>query len=220
MEDQYILEKWEWTDADFDDMGWHDCSIYAIRFDDHIYLDIDYILKWNHNGSATPFTFWIAPATLVFESPHYLKIDVELDFINGLEIEGMYKSLGKHNETIWTIETQEGELVIGAEKFTQIIRRPPSFQFNLGIPLEERGDSSFSTVSEKEYSFSAEILQRRKTDYELFETSKERKALILRKEELSAGHLDTKDYLIIKRKIEQRIFDIDSLLRDTRFKNW
>jgi hypothetical protein len=37
MENVFNLEKWEWTDADFDKMGWHDCSIYAMRFDDDIF---------------------------------------------------------------------------------------------------------------------------------------------------------------------------------------
>ena len=151
MENQYVLEKWEWTENDFDDMGWHDCPIYAIRFDDNIYFDIDYIFKWNDEGTGNSFTFWIAPATLIFENSYYLKIDVALDFINGIEIAKISKSENEKKEIIWDISTQKGEILIGAQTYRQIIRRSPSFQFFQYVPTEERGDISFSTLSDKDY---------------------------------------------------------------------
>jgi hypothetical protein len=30
--EEYELEKWIWTEADFDVMGWHDSSIHALAF--------------------------------------------------------------------------------------------------------------------------------------------------------------------------------------------
>ncbi len=40
----YELEKWVWTDADFEQMGWHDCRIRAFALlpdDGQCVLDID-----------------------------------------------------------------------------------------------------------------------------------------------------------------------------------
>jgi hypothetical protein len=43
----YNLDKWVWSDKDFEIMGWHDCPIYALKFDDKVSLDLDYIFQWN-----------------------------------------------------------------------------------------------------------------------------------------------------------------------------
>ena len=71
----YQLEKKIWTDADFDKMGWHDSNIYKIRLTEDLELDIDYILQWNKPGlEGLPFTFWVAPATLVFKNIRNLNL--------------------------------------------------------------------------------------------------------------------------------------------------
>ena len=44
---EYLLEKKIWTDADFAQMGWHDCRIYKLRLTRDLELDIDYIFRWN-----------------------------------------------------------------------------------------------------------------------------------------------------------------------------
>jgi hypothetical protein len=44
MTDKYELEKWLWTESDFEMMGWHDSRVYAISFSpeqSEIILDID-----------------------------------------------------------------------------------------------------------------------------------------------------------------------------------
>ena len=51
MKQEYKLEKWIWTEADFDVMGWHDSQIHATAFfpeDFELVLDIDYIFDWVH----------------------------------------------------------------------------------------------------------------------------------------------------------------------------
>jgi len=219
MENQFELEKWEWTENDFEKMGWHDCPIYAFSFEDNIYLDIDYIFQWNHNGEGNPFTFWIAPATLLFENPYYLKFDIELDFINGLEIANVSKEKNSSGSTIWKIDTQEGEILIGAEKYKQIIRRQPSFQFSQAIRSDERGGISFSTISEKDYQSTSEIIKRKENELRLYSMKTEKKALILKKNSLDKDNLETKEYLIKKRQIENEIAQIEQLLNKTDFKN-
>jgi len=211
MENQYILDKWEWTEEDFENMGWHDCPIYAVRFEDNIYLDIDYIFKWNDNGVGNPFTFWIAPATLVFESPYSLKIDIELEFINGLEIAEVIRSKGKKGSTIWDIQTQEGIISIGAEKYKQIIRRKPSFQFNQGIKCDERGDISFSLISEKNYKDPPEIIKRKEIELQSHLLTLEKTNLLAKINLLDKNKLCIKKYLLEKRAIQKRIDEIDKL---------
>ena len=63
-----------WTNADFDTMSWHDNAVHAVALEpapDHpgrLLLDIDYILEWvPAEAPATTLSFWICPATLVFD---------------------------------------------------------------------------------------------------------------------------------------------------------
>src|SRR5260221_10243754 len=79
MDETYELEKWIWTEQDFEEMGWHDCHIYAVAFLPETFefvLDLDYICKWvNPKPPAENFSFWVSPATLVFENVHDLELD-------------------------------------------------------------------------------------------------------------------------------------------------
>ena len=70
MTEQYRLEKWIWTDGEFDDMNWHACTIHAFASPDNydLALDIDYIFRWVNSPDKKSYNFWIAPATLVFEN--------------------------------------------------------------------------------------------------------------------------------------------------------
>lgn len=216
MEDQYILPKWEWTDADFENMGWHDCPIYALSFGDNVCLDIDYIFKWNHNGERKPYTFWIAPATLIFENPYYLKIDTAVSFINGFEIAGISKEKNDDGSTEWFIDTQQGEIFIGAETYKQIIRRPPSLQLSQSIPFDERGGISFSNVSEKNYRDSIEITKRKEFEFQMRKFSNEKIDVLFEIEKLDKNEIGTKDYLSEKRRLQTRLNEINQLLTDNR----
>ena len=41
-------------------------------------FDLDYIFRWIQPGQGeTYFRFWVAPVTMVFESAHTVKIDIE-----------------------------------------------------------------------------------------------------------------------------------------------
>jgi hypothetical protein len=70
--ENYQLPKLIWTEADFDQMGWHDVKIHAITFVPEVYefvLDIDYIFAWVEPEPPSPcYSFWISPATLVFRN--------------------------------------------------------------------------------------------------------------------------------------------------------
>ena len=77
----YELEKWIWTEKDFEQMGWHDATIYGLRLTKNLELDIDYILQWNQpDEEGFHFTFWVAPATLIFERPTDLTFELTQSF--------------------------------------------------------------------------------------------------------------------------------------------
>jgi hypothetical protein len=69
-QDRDPLSKAVWTDADFEQMGWHDATLWSWKYSSktkELKLDIDYIVRWIEpklpNGS---YSFVVAPATLVF----------------------------------------------------------------------------------------------------------------------------------------------------------
>ncbi len=212
MEEQFELEKWVWTSSDFARMGWHDCLIYAIRFDGEVRLDIDYIFKWINNGPGKSFTFWIAPATLIFAQASYLKINTEVDFVNGLEIADIIREETEGGTVMWTIATQQGDILIKANDYKQVIRRPPSFQYSLYIPTEERGGISFSEIAEKDYSDSADILAKRAERTIFYNLKNEKSDLISKREVLDKTVLGAKTYLEEKQQIDQKILEIDQAL--------
>ncbi|WP_332759649.1 hypothetical protein [Streptomyces sp. MT206] len=91
------LSKSVWSDADFEAMGWHDATVHGLSVQPtndilpRFLLDLDYIVRWVHPvPPATHFSFWISPATLVFEEVFDLQGD--LDFQGSavdLEIDGV-----------------------------------------------------------------------------------------------------------------------------------
>lgn len=118
------LEKTIWTQADFSQMGWHDCSIYTIQLADTVDLDMDYILKWVKEASSS-YNFWVAPVTLRFNGARNLRINIDLEFVNGLEIAKIDQKVLNQTEYEYLIETQEGTIELIASGFTQTCRKSP-----------------------------------------------------------------------------------------------
>lgn len=111
----YILEKRTWSHADFKEMGWHDSNIYRMALNSDLVLDIDYILKWNQPDlEGMPFTFWIAPATLVFKNITDLKFDIDLGFDDSFEIDDVKRV---QSETIFN-----GPFLRKREKFISPVK--------------------------------------------------------------------------------------------------
>src|SRR5215213_10801038 len=81
MTDGCALEKWTWTEEDFERMGWHDAQVHAFAFlpeSWELLLDLDDILKWvAPSEGESHYSFWSAPATLIFENVADLKIELE-----------------------------------------------------------------------------------------------------------------------------------------------
>lgn len=220
--ENYQLEKWIWTDTDFDVMGWHDSYIYAFKIGDNIYFDIDYIFKWVQPGQDDWFSFWVAPCTLIFEIPEKFSFNLESnEFNNQIEIADLHRQVNGKGKTEWRIETHIGDILIESQNFRQIVRRRPTLQTGQQIIPEERGEVSFVTLSDKNF-FETEQVKLIKD-----------KLFILRQKATKAKHLekelsdlfdkrlkmeiDTKQYILSKRMLEQKIKGIKLELEQNEF---
>ena len=156
MIEPYEVEKWIWTDADFEQMGWHDSWVYAFAFLPESFefaLDIDYIFRWVHPAPGeTYFKFWVVPSTLVFSSVYDWNIGLEISYGGGVEIEDVKRSDPKEiqdgdyaaqKDWQYIIEAQEGEISLRALGYKQYIRDNPTFGKRQAIGLEARGGISF-----------------------------------------------------------------------------
>lgn len=76
-----------WTQADYDQLGWHGCRIYSISFVDErfkIAIDIDYIFETETRGSDSEFL--VAPALMEFSDVSDLKIRIDSESVMGATI--------------------------------------------------------------------------------------------------------------------------------------
>lgn len=153
------LEKKKWTEADFEEMGWHDNKIYAMAFglnEYEITFDIDYILKWtNPEENETHFKFIVVPAVLVFRNVYDLNISFSL-------LEVTIEDIFRDNPTIpknaafieeqveydWTIETTNGEITFKSVGYRQYAKQKPIWTDNQSIDMPERGGISFNVSFE------------------------------------------------------------------------
>lgn len=155
----FQIEKNVWTENDYEQMGWHDCSIYGLTFlpidekgTTHFVLDIDYIFKWvNPIEPKKSFSFWVAPCTLVFKDTFALTINIDRrEGTTGmLEIADLYlvdKVEQEPNKWIyeWSIELQEGSINFKSSGFDQIVRQKPIFTDEQFLTLDEREGISFN----------------------------------------------------------------------------
>jgi hypothetical protein len=220
----YELEKWTWTEKDFEQMGWHDATIYGLRLTENLELDIDYILQWNQPDiEGFQFTFWVAPATLVFEKPIDLTFELTQSFddkwfeIDDIEMEKV------DSKNIWTIITQQGNISFKADTFRQIIKKRPSFQLGQSIPYDERGGFNFDLLTGDKVADNVkpEINDRRDRDFEAYEIAKRKftvtKTLEKLNENRDSGQIQTKDFLTEKKKLKELIDTLTIQLNGTRY---
>ena len=155
----FTLDKNIWTQADYQQMDWHDCSIYGLTFmpvcergTTHLVFDIDYILKWvDPRKPGQPISFWVSPCTLVFKDAFALTINVDRrgGTTNMLKIVDLYiveKIEQETNKCIyeWTIDLQEGRINFKSSGFDQIVRQTPIFTGGQILTLDERNGISFN----------------------------------------------------------------------------
>ena len=223
---KYELEKKIWTETDFEKMGWHDCRIYKIRLTDNLELDIDYILQWNKPDiEGLPFTFWAAPATLVFKKISNIQFEIDTAFGEAVEIDDIELSKSD-NKLQWTIITQQGDIEFEADGFTQWIRQEPFFQFGQTISYIERCGFSLEQTTDQDNPnrIRQDIVEQQRKDFEHYENVKKRQLKRKEKSDLEEqrenGKIDLKDYLTKKKEIKEMLDYYDYWLKNTRFENW
>jgi len=162
--EQYTPEKTIWTETDYEQMGWHDCNVYGLIFQNNfenddfgtdLIFDIDYIFKWVH---PTPpernFSFWVSPCALKFENTYALTIDI--DRVNGMtdmlevaDLKLIAKIEGEANKWIyeWAIELQDGKIGFKSSGFKQYVRQPPVLTQSQILSLEQRNGISFAEIT-------------------------------------------------------------------------
>ena len=143
--------KADWTDADFDQMGWHDCAVHALAFETAPYcqrllVDLDYIVeRVPPEGPAGAAGFWVCPATLVFGEARDLAADVNrpgpgfeliLDAIrrSGPDEDGTF---------VWNLVGRLFSIGLRASGFTPYLRRAPVCAAGPRLSAGERGGLSF-----------------------------------------------------------------------------
>jgi hypothetical protein len=152
MSTEPAVAKTVWTDADFDTMSWHDNAVHAVALEsaqDHpgrLLLDIDYILEGIlPEPPATTLSFWICPATLVFDRAWDLTTDIDLQgwsfqlFLDAIERSGP----DEHGFFEWTLAGDHFSIGLSAPGFTQYLRRAPTRSPGYWLSVEERGGFSF-----------------------------------------------------------------------------
>jgi len=147
----YTPEKWIWTEADFDKMGWHDVHIHALAFQSYtLAFDIDYMFRWvDPVPGETYYKFWMSPATLLFENVSDLRITLEPHgdpIIMGV-IRSEPVTASARTTWSWQFDCLEGDIVFRATGYRQFTRRPPALASKQFFADSERGVASFSQAT-------------------------------------------------------------------------
>ena len=152
-----MKNKQDLTTKNFEKIGWHDCKIYGLAFDDlsfNLYLDIDYISEWIEPSKEDEgYKFRVAPATLNFHNVWNISFDIETNL--SLEIDNITRN-NPHSpknkeiypnaiEYDWLIELQQGEISFKSIGFDLHLREQPIKMQMQTLSLKERGGISFST---------------------------------------------------------------------------
>jgi len=152
----YSLEKRIWSDADFEEMGWHDATLWSMVANPETFeflLDLDYIFKWvDPEPGETYYKFWVASVTMVFENVH--SVNINIDSTHGsIEVSDLHRERpcptpnGKLTQHTYRFECQEGEITLMATGFKMIVRTQPVLQQQQSFSLEARNGVSFSRIA-------------------------------------------------------------------------
>ena len=149
----YTLEKWVWSHQDFDIMGWHDATVHgfaiiASKFE--LLFDIDYILKWvEPEPPDNYYTFWVSPATLVFEGVQDIRIELDVLNIQDIDLQGISREgpipapNGELIDWNWLLDANQGNIQFRGSGFKQYFRRAPIRLREQGLEIAQRGGLSF-----------------------------------------------------------------------------
>jgi hypothetical protein len=151
------------TEADFEQMSWHDCHIWRLEFQvgepdeddwtDDLVIGLDFITQWLCGADRT-CSFMIAPASLVFHGVTDLRIAIEWGrsgfqtAIHHVAIDRISREL-IHDQKVfldrpyyqWKIKLnwpKDGEISFGAVGYSQTLLAEPVISTKQHLSLKER----------------------------------------------------------------------------------
>ncbi|MFJ7905962.1 hypothetical protein [Kitasatospora sp. NPDC096204] len=149
------LSKSVWSDADFEEMGWHDATVHGLyvqqgdEFEARLLLDLDYVVRWvDPVRPAKTFSFWVAPATLVFDG--VWDLEGGLDYKKTapeLEIADLHRQApddDHRDSSHWHVEGHSFDLRFRASGFRQYFREAPRLSPGPVLSPAERGGCRFT----------------------------------------------------------------------------
>ena len=145
-----MADKTSWTEADFDDMSWHDNHVHAFRIREgehgtgEVELDLDYILEWL-SPTEGMFSCRVAPASLTFRGVYDLQIAIDYAVVSAglspLCISQIARETatdgGSHRWEI-LLNWPAGHFRFRAEGFGQRLRTTPVVTQSQGFTHDER----------------------------------------------------------------------------------
>lgn len=148
-----MMDRSEWTTADFKTLSWHDCHVYGFSLEEGEYgtcelsFDLDFIVEWQCHVDRSA-EFLVAPATLTFHAVFGLR--VELDYaivsagmcpfgLDGIEREALTSPTG-YSRFRWRLPVNwpKGLITFESPGFTQVLRQPPILVPRQALRPEER----------------------------------------------------------------------------------
>lgn len=119
----------------------HDSIIWAIRFDDELFFDLDYLISsyidddgYNQNT--------LIPITIKFNNVERLNISISSDWINGMEIDSlMIDSVDKSFNIQFNL--QEGCINFCSSDYNIFVKGDAIISQNSCLTEEERGGYNF-----------------------------------------------------------------------------
>jgi hypothetical protein len=146
------IEKAVWTESDFEVMGWHDCRVHAFTLEPYedesgkLLVDLDYITQWvQPTQLGTSFSFWVAPATLVFDAAWAFEAEVSPYSNFALDLDRIERSdLDQFGRSRWTLDGHQFTARLLAPGFKQFLRRAPIASPHQSLSMEARGGVSFA----------------------------------------------------------------------------
>ncbi|MBZ4019774.1 hypothetical protein [Streptomyces purpurogeneiscleroticus] len=149
------LSKSVWSEADFEEMGWHDATVHGLHVQrtdgvlPRLLLDLDYIVRWVHPvPPAKYFSFWMSPATLVFDE--FWDLEGDFDYKGTypeLTIDDVHRLVpddGRADIPQWHIEGHAFDLKFRAAGFRQYFRQAPRLASVRVLSPDERGGCCFT----------------------------------------------------------------------------
>lgn len=145
----YTPEKLIFTDADLENLCFHDCRIFAMTPEgDDLVMDIDYMFEWiEPEEGETGFTHPISPCTLHFKNVEDMGMffegtypDVSFIMQDCYEEENAFSP----EQHTYKIECLGGNFILRCDGFEMIVRKQPMFVKNQCLSMDQRGGINFS----------------------------------------------------------------------------